>query len=78
MADANAGANADGQVDVIGHILDHNYLEVPFLNAHHIIDGRLDLPVFEPIFGIDMSITRHVVWMWLASGLLITTLIACF
>ena len=78
MADANAGANADGQVDVIGHILDHNYLEVPFLNAHHIIDGRLDLPVFEPIFGIDMSITRHVVWMWFASGLLITTLIACF
>ncbi|MBT3345766.1 MAG: F0F1 ATP synthase subunit A [Gemmatimonadetes bacterium] len=78
MADANAGASADGQVDVIGHILDHDYLEVPFLNAHHFIDGRLDLPGFDPIFGIDLSITRHVVWMWLASGLLITTLIACF
>lgn len=78
MADANAGASADGQVDVIGHILDHDYLEVPFLNAHHVIDGRLDLPGFDPIFGIDLSITRHVVWMWIASVLLITTMISCF
>jgi len=78
MADANAGANADGQVDVIRHILDHDYLEVPFLNAHHLIDGRFDLPQLEPILGIDLSLTRHVVWMWLASGLLITTMIACF
>jgi F-type H+-transporting ATPase subunit a len=74
MADANAG----GQVDVIGHILDHDYLDVPFLNAHHLIDGRLDLPIFEPIFGIDLSITRHVVWMWIASVLLLTTMVASF
>jgi F-type H+-transporting ATPase subunit a len=78
MADANAGDHADGQVDVIGHILDHDYLDVPFLNAHHVIDGRLDLPIIEPIFGIDLSITRHVVWMWIASALLLTTMVACF
>lgn len=75
--EAHAADNADTQVDVIGHILDHDYLEVPFYNAHHIFDGRIELPQFE-LYGIDISITRHVVMMWVASGLLIVTLLACF
>lgn len=70
-------ANADGQVDVIGHILDHDYLEVPFVNAHHVLDGRIDLPSFE-VFGLDLSITRHVVMMWIASALLILSMWSCF
>ena len=70
-------ADADGQVDVIGHILDHHSLEVPFINAHHVFDGHIELPHFE-IFGIDMSITRHVVMMWIASALLVLTMVSCF
>lgn len=70
-------ANADGQVDVIGHILDHHSLEVPFINAQHIFDGHIELPHIE-LFGLDMSITRHVVMMWIASILLITTMMASF
>jgi F-type H+-transporting ATPase subunit a len=70
-------ANADGQVDVIGHILDHNSLEVPFINAQHVFDGHIELPQFE-LFGIDMSITRHVVMMWIASTLLILTMLSAF
>ena len=70
-------ANADGQVDVIGHILDHHSLEVPFINAHHVFDGHIELPHLE-LFGIDMSITRHVVMMWVASALLIVTMMSAF
>ena len=70
-------ADADGQVDVVGHILDHHSLEVPFINAHHVFDGHIELPHFE-LFGLDMSITRHVVMMWIASALLIGTMLSCF
>ena len=76
--EASAADAADGQVDIIGHVLDAKYLEVPFLNAHHILDGRLDLPQFEPIYGVDLSITRHVVIMWVASALLIAMLVSAF
>lgn len=81
-SEAHAAEAADNQVDIIGHLLDHDYLEVPILNAHHIFDGKIQLPVFQPIdfFGIsiDLSISRHVVIMWVASVLLITTLLAAF
>ncbi|HCL28732.1 MAG TPA: ATP synthase F0 subunit A [Candidatus Latescibacteria bacterium] len=70
-------ANADESVDVIGHILDHHSLEVPFVNAHHVFDGHIELPHLE-LFGIDISITRHVVMMWIASALLIATMLSCF
>lgn len=50
---------------------------------HHILDGnKLDFsPFFEiplphlSLFGLDISITKHVVFMWLASILLIVTMI---
>jgi F-type H+-transporting ATPase subunit a len=70
-------ADADGQIDVVGHILDHHSLEVPFINADNIFDGHIELPHFE-LFGIDVSITRHVVMMWIASALLIVTMLSCF
>ncbi len=83
--EASAAEGADNQVDVIGHVLDHDSMEVPFVNAHHIFDGHIDLRglsealgLAEPIFGVDMSITRHVMVMWLASGLLVLTMLACF
>ena len=74
MADA---AHSDEQVDIIGHILDHDYLEVPFYNASHFFDGKIHLPSFE-LFGIDLSITRHVVMMWIVGGLLILLFTAAF
>ena len=76
--EASAAEAADGQIDFIGHVLDSKFLDVPFLNAHHILDGKLELPQFEPIFGIDLSITKHVVMMWVASALLIALLVSSF
>jgi F-type H+-transporting ATPase subunit a len=69
---------ASEEVDIVGHILDHDYLEVPFWNANHFFDGKISLPQFAPIdvFGVavDLSISRHVVMMWVASALLIVFL----
>jgi F-type H+-transporting ATPase subunit a len=76
-----AGA-AEGKLDIIGHLLDHHYLEVPYFNAHHFFDGKIDLPHFAPfeLYGIpiDMSITRHVVMMWIAGALLVTLMLVAF
>ena len=75
--DAHAAGAAGGQVDIIGHIVDHDYLELPFIDPHHMLAGKLELPQFE-LFGIDMSITRHVAVMWLAGLLLFILLKAAF
>ena len=72
-----AGGATGGQVDIIGHILDSNYLELPFIDPHHLLAGKLELPEFE-LFGVDMSITRHVVVMWLAGLLLFVLLKMAF
>ena len=63
-------ASAEGQVDIIGHILDSKFLEVPF--------GHILLPQFAPIFGIDFSITRHVVMLWVASAVLVVSMLVAF
>lgn len=76
--ETHAAEAAHQQVDIIGHLLDHNFLEVPFLNASHLIDGEIHLPQIDPVYGIDLSITRHVVMMWVASALLIGILWAAF
>ena len=52
-------------LDIVGHLKDSKVLE---------IFTEIELPHFE-IFGIDMSITKHVVMMWIAAGLLILLLI---
>lgn len=47
---------------IMHHIMDGNYLDFsPF--------GKIYLPQIE-LFGIDISITRHVVFMWLGAFLL--------
>lgn len=71
-------AGADGQVDIIGHILDSDRLDVPIVNAHHWVDGYVNLPKFPPIYGIDLSITKHVLVMWVASALLVLLLTIAF
>ncbi|MEJ5261628.1 MAG: F0F1 ATP synthase subunit A [Ignavibacterium sp.] len=47
---------------ILHHVMDGNYLDfTPF--------GKIYLPHLE-LFGLDISITRHVVFMWLAAILL--------
>jgi F-type H+-transporting ATPase subunit a len=66
---ATHGAHeAPGKFDaghmILEHILDSHELEVPFL-------GHVHLPEIH-LFGLDFSITRHVVMMWIASLIVIT------
>lgn len=60
---AAANPNADSSSDwIMHHIMDGNYLDFsPF--------GKIYLPHIE-LFGLDISITRHVVVMWLGAVLL--------
>ncbi len=80
--DAHAADAAAPQVDIIGHILNQNYLELPFVDSHHLLAGKVELPQFPPInvggVEIDLSITRHVVMMWVASAVLIGMLLSAF
>ncbi|HSL90150.1 MAG TPA: F0F1 ATP synthase subunit A [Ignavibacteriaceae bacterium] len=58
-----AQSNSDASSDwIMHHVMDGNYLDFsPF--------GKIYLPHIE-LFGIDISITRHVVIMWLGAVLL--------
>lgn len=48
---------------ILHHVTDGDTLELPFI-------GEIHLPHIE-IGGLDMSITRHLVMMWLAAAILI-------
>ena len=72
-----AAEAASPQVDIIGHILDQKTLELPFVDPHHLLAGEVPLPSIE-LFGIDMSITRHIVMMWVASFLLVVLMVKAF
>ena len=51
---------------ILHHILDSPEIEIP------LTDATIPLPQFEPTFGfLDLSITKHVAMMWLASAILI-------
>ena len=75
--DTQAADAANAQVDIIGHILDSPYIELPFVDYDHLLAGKVSLPSLE-LFGIDLSITRHVVIMWVASILLIVLMLRAF
>src|SRR5262245_61721777 len=49
--------------NIIHHISNGSSLEVPFL-------GEVELPHLH-LFGVDLSITRHVVMMWIAGLILL-------
>jgi F-type H+-transporting ATPase subunit a len=51
---------------LLQHVRDSHELETPF--------GTLNLPHLQ-FFGVDMSITKHVVFLWLSALVLIVTLI---
>ncbi|MGE5680838.1 MAG: F0F1 ATP synthase subunit A [Bacillota bacterium] len=60
---AAAKGGDSGSSWILHHILDANYLDFePF--------GKIPLPQIH-MFGMDLSITRHVVFMWLALVLLV-------
>ena len=75
--ETQAADAANAQVDIIGHILDSPYIELPFVDFDHLLAGEVSLPSIE-LFGIDLSITRHVVIMWVASILLIVLMLRAF
>lgn len=62
-ATAQAGSEENIGEVILHHISDSNTLELPFV-------GEVHLPHLE-LFGIDFSITKHVVMMWLAAALLL-------
>lgn len=70
---ANAGSHGDGAhgggnlfSELLHHIYDSPEVEVPLV-------GHVHLPKLE-LFGIDMSLTKHVVFLWLAAFILVVTL----
>jgi F-type H+-transporting ATPase subunit a len=80
--EAHAAEAAGEKLDIVGHLMDHDYLQVPLANASHFFDGKLPLPQFPPfqIYGVsvDLSITRHVVMMWIAGLVLVLSLLFAF
>ena len=69
---AQAGEHASEAFDpgasILHHILDAHEIEVPFTQLEiHL--PTLHLP--EALGGLDVSITKHVVMMWLASAILL-------
>ena len=64
-AGAAAGHDMGAQIteNIIHHITNSNEIELPFVGAVHL--PRIDL------FGIDLSITKHVIMMWAAGVILL-------
>ncbi len=60
----HAGSGGDW---ILHHVMDGNYLDFEPL-------GKIYLPHLE-LFGLDISITRHVVFLWIVAALLILTFI---
>jgi F-type H+-transporting ATPase subunit a len=77
-ADSTAEKNATERRDIImPHITDAHHIELPWLNAEW---GReFELPRWKPVqlgpLAVDMSPTKHVVWLAIAAILCAVTLI---
>lgn len=69
LAHAAAGGEHGGDENLFTTLLHHIYdsREIEFPGGH------LELPHFE-LFGIDLSLTKHVVFLWFAAVILIVTL----
>ena len=59
-----AVAEFDAGESIMHHILDSHEIEIPFTTK------VIELPTFE-VFGFDLSITKHVVMLWLAAAILL-------
>ncbi len=69
LAHAAAGGEHGGDENLFTRLLHHIYdsreIELPW--------GHVELPHFH-LFGLDLSLTKHVVFLWLAAAILIITL----
>ena len=71
QASAAGAHEAGGVKEVLSHhLLNSHAIEVPFI-------GEVHLPEIH-VFGFDLSITKHVVMMWIASLLLIVLFAIAF
>jgi F-type H+-transporting ATPase subunit a len=64
---AHGGGKENLFTELLHHIYDSPQIDLPFI-------GHVHLPHFEKVFGIDMSITKHVVFLWLAAVILLVML----
>ncbi len=53
---------------ILHHVMDGKEIELPFL-------GYVQIPELPPVFGINITPTKHVIFMWLAALLVIITFI---
>ncbi len=73
VVDSAAAPSAHGEggenlfTSLLHHIYDSHELEFP--------GGHIELPHLE-LFGINMSLTKHVVFLWLAAAILVIVLIS--
>jgi F-type H+-transporting ATPase subunit a len=71
VAEAAGGAEHGETVDIVHHISNLGSIETPF--------GTIDLtPLQFNLFGIDMSITKPVIFMWLAGLILLLCFMLAF
>ena len=49
---------------ILHHVMDGKEIELPFL-------GYLHIPQLPPVFGIDITPTKHVIFMWVAALLIL-------
>jgi F-type H+-transporting ATPase subunit a len=70
-AAAHAEETADPGAQILHHILDSHSIEIPFSNKV-IALPQIHVPEIVPLFGgQDISITKHVVMMWIACTILL-------
>ena len=63
----SAGKSDSGWI--LHHVLDGREIELPFW-------GYIHIPQIPPVFGIDITPTKHVVFMWIAAILVFITFYA--
>jgi len=63
-AASHAGEAFDPGTSILHHVLDSNEFEIPWFSHK-----AIPLPHLE-LFGFDISITKHVLMLWIASALL--------
>jgi F-type H+-transporting ATPase subunit a len=54
---------------ILHHVMDGKQIELPFL-------GYIDIPQIPHILGIDITPTKHIIFMWIAAILVLFTFIA--
>ena len=64
-AESHAEEGFDAGASIMHHILDSREIEIPFFPQTKIM-----LPEWHP-FGVDLSITKHVVMMWIVGVILL-------